>query len=381
MRGPGCAVSPSAKRWAWNLGRIAVTALALWVVLRLIQLEDFVSIREAGKKPVETADAAIESAGAGGVVLRWKDGHTSRHAPGAVEARPGLKTIFERTRKGLYFAMVVALFIPLAFISLRWWLLLRGHGFQVSFGRVFFMTYAGAFFNKFLPGAVGGDLTRALLAVSGEERKAAAVATVVLDRVIGLAVMIVLGAACLTPYVGRFEDKRLAILVYGLFGGMVLGYLLYFSPLLRRAVGSRLPFQKVRQELDGVFRSVKEKKGLVAVAAVLSLGAQTSGIVIIYGIARAMGLENAHLWAFFIFEPIIFIVTAVPASLGGWGVQELVYKETFGRFGGMEENQAIGLSILFSLAWIVVSIPGGLLFAMGAARRRPQPRRLENEGV
>jgi uncharacterized membrane protein YbhN (UPF0104 family) len=73
---------------------------------------------------------------------------------------------------------------------------------------------------------------------------------------------------------------------------------------------------------------------------------------------------------FFIFEPIIFIVTALPISVGGWGVQEFVYKETFGTFGGIDPNQAIALSVLYKLSLILVSIPGGLLFAMGATQRR-----------
>ena len=82
-----------------------------------------------------------------------------------------------------------------------------------------------------------------------------------------------------------------------------------------------------------------------------------------------MGLGSVGLWAFFIFEPIIFIVTAVPASLGGWGVQELIYQETFGEFGGMGRNEAVALSVLYSISLVLVTIPGGLLFALGATRR------------
>ena len=365
-------MSPSAKRGLLNVARVVLTALALWIVVRMIQIDDFVRIKEPGKKPVDSSQASIESSGPGGVVLKWTDGHRSVHAAGEIEARPGLKALFNRMHKGLFFAMVAALLVPLALLALRWWLLLRGHGFEARLGQVFFMTYAGAFFNKFLPGAVGGDLTKAILAVQGEERKTAVVGTVILDRLVGLGMMIVLGAACLTPYVGRFEDRRLAVVVYGLLGAMILGYLVYFNPLLRRGLGGKLPFQRVRQELDSVFRSAREKKGLVAAAAAISLAAQTSGILIIYGLARAMGVENVGLWAFFIFEPIIFIVTAVPISVGGWGVQELVYEQLFGRFGGMDPNQAIALSILYNISYILVSIPGGLLFAMGAARRRTE---------
>jgi len=374
-------VSPSGRRWAVNLGRLALTGLALWVVSRMIRLEDSLVIREKDKPLVDARDAAIVDPAASPIVLCWKDGHTSTHERSTIETRPGLKTLFGRMNQGLFFAMVAALLVPTTFLAVRWWALLRGHAFPVPFRRVFFMTYAGLFFNRFLPGAVGGDLTKALLAVSGEERKAAVVGTVILDRVIGLAVMIVLGAVCMTPYAGRFEDKRLAILVYGLFGGMLLAYLLYFNPALRRLLGSRLPFQKVRGELDGVFRAVREKKRLVALAALLSLGAQASGILAIYGLSRAMGAGSVGLWAFFVFEPVIFIVTAVPISMGGWGVQELVYEKLFGGFGGMDPNQAVALSILYTISYILVTIPGGLLFALGAAKRRPVPSGLADGGV
>jgi hypothetical protein len=109
---------------------------------------------------------------------------------------------------------------------------------------------------------------------------------------------------------------------------------------------------------------------LVGRAAALSLFAQAGGILIIYGLARAMGIPGVGLWMFFIFEPIIFIVSALPISVGGWGVQEFIYKETFGTFGGVDPNQAIALSVLYKLSLILFSIPGGLLFAMGATQRR-----------
>ncbi|MGH7377759.1 MAG: lysylphosphatidylglycerol synthase domain-containing protein, partial [Candidatus Methylomirabilales bacterium] len=66
--------------------------------------------------------------------------------------------------------LAAALLLPLLLCALRWWLLLRAHGFAAPFGRVFFVTYAGAFFNHVLPGSVGGDIAKAVLAASGEER-------------------------------------------------------------------------------------------------------------------------------------------------------------------------------------------------------------------
>jgi glycosyltransferase 2 family protein len=367
-------VSPTAKRWLLHLLRIAVTAVAVVVVIRMIRWQDYWMVVDTldGKAVYHDLDK-IRSVSylSRTYTVTWADGTVTS----AVQAakREGFLSLFDHTNKPLFFAMAAAMMVPFFLVSLRWWMLLRGHGFQPRMGQIFFITYAGAFFNNFLPGSVGGDLTKAILASSGEERKAAVAGTVILDRVIGLCVMIALGAASLTPNVGRFwiaGDRRLVYLIYGLFGAMVVGYLLYFSPPIRRLVG-RLPFKKTVAELDGVFRAANEKKALVARAAGLSLVAQVSGILAIYGLAMAMGI-GPGLWMFFVFEPIIFIVTAVPISVGGWGVQEYIYEKLFSDFGGMDPNHAIGLSVLYKLSLILVSIPGGLLFAMGATKRAPE---------
>jgi uncharacterized membrane protein YbhN (UPF0104 family) len=286
-----------------------------------------------------------------------------------VSEQEGFLSLFRRADKGLLLAMVAALLAPIFFLALRWWLLLRGHGFEAPFGRTFFVTYAGLFFNNFLPGSVGGDLAKAVMAAAGEDRKAAVAGTVILDRLIGLAVMVVLGAACMTPFAGRFQDKTPVLVTYGLFGGMALAYLAYFNRPLRVWLKGRLPFQKTLGELDGVFRAAKERPRLMGVVAAISLLGQGTAILAAYGLACSLGISGVPLWAFFVFEPIIFIVTAVPVSVGGWGVQEGAYVYLFGTFAGMDPNQAVALSVLYKLSWILVSIPGGLLFALGFHRR------------
>jgi hypothetical protein len=358
-------MSASTKRWLLNLTRVAVTAAAALLVLRMIQFYDVV---RAGDRvgPVKEVRAR-----GGSATVVWVEGPPSEHAPAEVRVeKPGFFSLFERTDKGLFLAMAAALLVPTGCMAGRWWLLLRGHGFAAPFGRIFFITYAGNFFNNFLPGSVGGDLTKAILAASGQERKAAVVGTIILDRAIGLGVMIVFGAACLTPFLRRFEDPRLAWVVYGLLGAMVLGYAAYFNRPLRGWLKEKLPFRATVTELDGVFRSARERKGLVGGASLLSLAGQASAILVIYGLARAMKIEGVELWQFFVFEPIIFMVTALPISVGGWGVQELLYQELFGRFAGVDPNQAIALSILYKLSTILMTIPGGVLFALGATRVR-----------
>jgi len=368
-------VSPKVRRGLVHVLRVAVTAAAVVFVVRTIRWNDYWIVEgPAPARPTyhELPEILSVRGGAeGGSLVTWADGRET--AAVKVVRRQGFLSLFAQTSKPRFFAMMAATLIPVYFMARRWWLLLKGHGFEVPLRQIFFVTYAGAFFNNFLPGSVGGDLTKAILASSGEARKAAVAGTVILDRIIGLSVMILLGAVSLTPELGFYwspaGDRRLVYLIYGLLGAMVLGYAVYFSRPFRALVGL-LPFKRVVAELDGVFRSAGEKKALVAKASVLSLLAQATGILVIFGLAHAMGIPGLSLVKFFIFEPIIFIVTALPISVGGWGVQEYVYQRLFGDFGGMDPNHAIALSVLYKLTLILASIPGGILFAMGAARRR-----------
>jgi hypothetical protein len=366
-------VSPRARRWAWNLGQVGLTILALAWVARLVQFRDAWRVKDAAGVWTERPDAVEARLEGGDVVLVDRAGGESRHPADRVARREGFLSLLDRVNKGAWFALAAAFLLPFAVLALRWWLLLRGHGFPVPYRRVFFVTYAGIFFNNLLPGGVGGDLTKAVLAAEGEDRKAAVVGTVLLDRVIGLVVMIFLGAACLAPYAAGFRDRRVVFLVYGMAGAVVVGYLLYFNPLLRKVLPGRLPFRSTLGQLDGVFRSARERRGLMAATAALSLVSQGGSILVIYGLARALGLSDVPLWQFFVFEPIIFIVTALPISVGGWGVQEGAYALLFGAVGGMDENAAGALSVLVKLSMLLVSVPGGVLFSMGAARRGVSP--------
>ena len=353
------ASSSGGRRLAWTLAQIGLTAVAFVVISRFVHLRDLVKADD--RPPARALEVFPDGK------VDWADGSSGRYAKVEVVER-GFLSILDRTDKRLYGLLLLAMFGPFTLLAARWWLLLRGHGFAAPFGRVFFVNYAGIFFNHLLPGGVGGDLTKAVLAATGEERKAAVVATVMLDRLIGLGVLVALGAACLLPFAGRFQDQRVLWMVYGLAGAGLLAYLLYFHRGLRAWLGPRLPFAQVRAQLDGVFRSAKEHPRLMAAAAGLSLLSQVLTILIIYGIARTLGLDRTPLWMFFVFEPILFVVNAVPITPGGWGVQEGAYAYLFGTFGGMSPSEAVALSVLFKVGMLLASVPGGLLFALGATQ-------------
>jgi glycosyltransferase 2 family protein len=69
----------------------------------------------------------------------------------------------------------------------RWFLLVRAQDLPFTFRDAIRLGLVGYFFNMFLPGAVGGDLVKAGFLAREQSRRAVAIATLVLDRVIGLA--------------------------------------------------------------------------------------------------------------------------------------------------------------------------------------------------
>ncbi|MBI2900758.1 MAG: flippase-like domain-containing protein [Planctomycetes bacterium] len=347
-----------------NVLRVVFSALLLVVLYKLIHFEDEYVLPK--DRHVPARDVRMEGDGYR-VGTEWfpaKD----------VELREGFVSIFRRMKRTTYLAIAPGFLIVFALLALRWHILLRAHGFPVGFGSVFAVTYMGGFFNNFLPGSVGGDIARALIAARGEERKAALVGTILLDRIVGLAAMVLLAAVCVVPFVRDPAMRRPVVLVGILFVGMVGGYFAYFSRAVRR-----LPFVnglkgkgkvgEVLRDLDGTLHILKHRKGTVALCLLLSFLAQSVCILLIFGLALGLRISGVSLVQFFVFEPIIFIATAVPVSAGGWGVQEWTYVQLFGP-AGVSRNAAVALSLLYKLTLVFVTVPGGILFALGAARRR-----------
>jgi uncharacterized protein (TIRG00374 family) len=80
-----------------------------------------------------------------------------------------------------------AIFASAAFLTLvRWYLLVRAQGLQVTLPQALRLGLIGLFYNSFLPGGVGGDIVKAAWLARSQERRTVAVATVLMDRVIAL---------------------------------------------------------------------------------------------------------------------------------------------------------------------------------------------------
>lgn len=323
--------------------RVLLTGLFVFFAIRLVEFRDsWVVVREG------TPQVVYE---------RPED---------PVEFREGFWSLLRRVDKGLYALCVLLYLVPAFLMSVRWHVIMQAAGVSPGLRRAFLISYVGLFFNNFLPGAVGGDIAKAWVTARDEERKLAVVASVILDRLVGLAAMIVLAFAAAMASLGRPELRTPVLLIAGLFGALVVGYFVYFSRRLRtvRAVEwikARLPLREGIRSLDATFKKVNARRAAVAWSLLLSLLAQSASIVLLWVMSRALGIEQPTLADFFLFAPIAFMLTAIPVTLGTWGTQEVVYRELLGLVR-VSATDAIGLSFMFRLSAILVSLPGAIVF-------------------
>ena len=120
-------------------------------------------------------------------------------------------------------ALLVRFFSLLATFT-RWRLLVRGIDLPFSFRETFRLGILGEACNLMGPGAVGGDLVKAaLLAKNHPRRMTSVLATVFLDRVLGMWALFVLGALASLSPIGTKPGPELQYAVWILWGGSLAG--------------------------------------------------------------------------------------------------------------------------------------------------------------
>jgi len=100
-----------------------------------------------------------------------------------------LFSALRRVSIGYFLAAIVALFISRLFAATRWHILLQSAGVEISFLRSIMLTFTGNFSSNFLPTTIGGDVVLLAGAMQLGYDRAICVASLLADRLIGLAGM------------------------------------------------------------------------------------------------------------------------------------------------------------------------------------------------
>ena len=262
-------------------------------------------------------------------------------------------------------ALVIYLFTQ-SISAVRWAALARPLGIVTPFTDLFKYYLIGMFFNLFAPGTVGGDVTRIFYLVRDEEAhaKGRAVTTthaaisVLMDRAIGMIVLVWLGAAGLLlfpEYAVPPMVRSITLLLAASFVGAVL-----LLPLVRRVLpeDGHPIVVKIRLAL----RSYRTQWRALAVAALLSLIVHLIQAWMHRVMGRALGLDVPYSFCLIVY-PLVGTFSAIPVSLNGLGLREGGYIFMLAVIGiGSEQGIAFGLLLFLIVA--LDSLIGGILFLL-----------------
>jgi hypothetical protein len=259
----------------------------------------------------------------------------------------------------------------------RWQVLLDGRGVRVGFLRLLRYFLNGLFFGNFLPTTVGGDLMRAYLVSDQCGTRSEALASVLVDRFVGLFGVIITGILGLI-LVAR-TGQETALLRYMLIGvGLTV---LLLAVFLNKGIMGRLRFilrlpllKRLEQKAVEFYHSLyvyRSHRREVALALGLSLLVQLGVVLTVFSIARALG-SDISIVPFFLYMPVIAAVSMLPVSINGWGLMEGSFIVFFGR-AGMTGPEALSLGFLYHVVAVVVSLWGGILWLFVGRGQGPKP--------
>jgi uncharacterized membrane protein YbhN (UPF0104 family) len=273
-----------------------------------------------------------------------------------------------------------ALALSLAFMGLtlllgvvRWRMVLRVQGLELSLGRAAEISLVAHFFNSFLLGSTGGDLLKAYYAArETHHMKTEAVVTVLADRLLGLFTMLAFACVMMGPNWALLKAHP-PLLGLGMFilamtagCGAVIG-LSFWGGLSRLWPGSRVWLRKwpkggLLEQCVEACRAFGRHPGFVLRSAGVSMLLNVACVLQFLAVARGLGLAIPVV-VLCLAVPMIICISALPITPSGLGVRENLYVLllTVPEIG-VGATQALSLSLLAYAGSLFWSVVGGAVY-------------------
>lgn len=245
----------------------------------------------------------------------------------------------------------------------RWTVLLRAAGASVSVGAAARIFLTASFVGTALP-AGGADVARAYALSRYPAQQGLAAASVVVDRVVGLAALLTLGA---TGFALGIADADLplarpvalgslaaAVALLGTFGADRLAGLFLPAGLRRTTAGCWL----VR--VAGEMARYRSRHRVLAAVFGLSLLVQWLRIAAVFLLGTGLGLD-VELGYYLVFMPIGLAAFMLPVSVAGLGLPQGVIVWLLQPIG-VPDAQSFALSSLIVILGLLGTLPGLYLY-------------------
>ena len=248
----------------------------------------------------------------------------------------------------------------------RWRRLLVSQGMRERvpwLTRAYLVAYAA---GQILPTSIGGDAVRIVETSRRHPARLGAISAIVLlERALGGAATVLLGAVGFLLAIGRYDvGAYLWLEGVFVFGTILLAFMFFArsarpllratTPLLRRVRLER----PVRAVYDGV-HAFRDRTGLLLGLFASTVAIQAVRILAIWATAKGVGIDLSPR-IYYVMGPLFFLVLLVPFTLNGFAVREAFFVSFLGGVG-VDADQAFAAGFLFFLVTVAMALPGGLI--------------------
>lgn len=250
------------------------------------------------------------------------------------------------------------------FFGLRWRSVNLIFSINISAMTLFKHHLIAFFFSNGLPSTIGGDFWRMKLLFPVTEKKAHAFLIPLIERLSGFFAVFILGIfsfLILSDQMNISSWNAVAITIVA-----VLIFIVMFSTRFSKRMS--LVIQKIKSEsirdkfvqIIDAFYLVSHHKKNFFIAIFYSLFSQliyaTACLIIVNGLGQSIHFLDA-----LIIVPVVYFVSILPISIGGYGLREGTFVLLLPLFG-VDQDKVIAISFLLTLMQLTVSLFGGILF-------------------
>ncbi|MDG4552730.1 MAG: lysylphosphatidylglycerol synthase transmembrane domain-containing protein [Candidatus Competibacter sp.] len=277
-----------------------------------------------------------------------------------------IQQVWETLRQVKFYLLAVALVLQFGSTTVsayRWQLIMQNLHFGQSFSFYWHSYFKAMFFNQGLPTSIGGDALRVLDVANQGFRKRDALYGIILDRVSGLAALILLNLLAyffnpdLLPV--QVYYITLILVVVGMVAVVSIISLKYL-PWPNNYYPQLVFLETISTRLCQAFSS---NRALLLISSMLI---PLLAMLVFYTIGWALGLQYDLVTYFVIVPPAIYL-TIIPISLAGWGVREGALVGLFS-WVGADKPTVLAMSVVYGFTLIIVSVPGLVIYLKGRHR-------------
>lgn len=267
--------------------------------------------------------------------------------------------------KGYLVAACVLFLASIFVMAHRWQLLANAVGLKKPFLKMVQLCYVGLFFNLFLPSTVGGDVSRCYYLTKGTNKYLHALTSVLVDRAMGLAVLLLFATlGLLFGPGGQDLSLQMKLPIFALTFGMY--FVIPFMPQLSsRILGEN---NWITRKLNHSSAKVYwQDRGLTLMTLFLSVVSQILMVACHIAVGLALGLNDIPLWYYFVFYPSVAVLGFVTPSVNGIGVREWAYTY-FLAIMGVDNSLALTYALIWLGLTTMGSVVGGIVYVLGRFR-------------